>query len=304
MPGATKRYPGAAPFTDDAISRAVFFGRETESKALSNQIMAHRLVVVYAKSGLGKTSLLQAGVAQPLRDEGYCPLFVRVNDRKLGPLSSIFSSIGDTATRHKVEYVQGSKLSLWHFFKTVELWEEDRLLTPVLFLDQFEELFTLQAPHTRAAFLRELGHLVRGVRPASNPPPDQEPPLTDTPPDLRIVVSLREDFLGWFEEAADNIPQILDHRFLLRPLSVPAAINAMEGPARVQDAALATQPFEFEPTASSSIITYLSRRARRQEGPTSDYVEPFHLQLVCQRVESIAANRQRQGGREIQIGLD
>lgn len=50
------RYPGAQPFSDDEISRKTFFGRKRESADLANQILANRLVVVYAKAGLGKTS--------------------------------------------------------------------------------------------------------------------------------------------------------------------------------------------------------------------------------------------------------
>src|SRR5262245_8399185 len=81
MNGSATRYPGAQPFSDDALSRKIFFGREREVIALSDQILANRMVVVYARSGLGKTSLLNAGVAQRLRDEGYMPLIVRVNMR-------------------------------------------------------------------------------------------------------------------------------------------------------------------------------------------------------------------------------
>jgi putative ribosome biogenesis GTPase RsgA len=58
------RYPGAQPFSDDDIARAVFFGRTREATALADQIIGNRLIVVYAKSGLGKTSLLNAGVSR------------------------------------------------------------------------------------------------------------------------------------------------------------------------------------------------------------------------------------------------
>ena len=70
------RYTGAQPFSDDDLSRKTFFGRERESADLANKILAHRLVVVYAKSGLGKTSLLNAGVTPLLRDEKCLPLIV------------------------------------------------------------------------------------------------------------------------------------------------------------------------------------------------------------------------------------
>src|SRR5215813_11313438 len=117
------RYPGAQPFSDDEISRKTFFGRARESVDLANKILANRLVVVYAKSGLGKTSLLNAGVAQRLRDEKYLPLIVRVNDVQRGPFTSILEGIRTAAARQEVEYVPGNQTSLWHFFKTAEFWQ-------------------------------------------------------------------------------------------------------------------------------------------------------------------------------------
>src|SRR6516164_4428387 len=112
------RYPGAQPFSDDELSRKTFFGRERESMDLANNILANRLVVVYAKSGLGKTSLLNAGVAQRLRNEKYLPLVVRVNDVQRWPFTSILADIRTAAERQGVEYVPGSQASPWHFFKT------------------------------------------------------------------------------------------------------------------------------------------------------------------------------------------
>src|ERR1700733_1766061 len=134
------RYPGAQPFRDDDFSRRTFFGREPASIALTDQILANRLLIVYAKSGMGKTSLLNAGVAPRLREAGSLPLFVRVNDIKHGPLYSVLEGVRAEAERQQVEYVPGDTSSLWSFFKTVEFWRNDLLMTPVLILDQFEEL--------------------------------------------------------------------------------------------------------------------------------------------------------------------
>ena len=317
------RYPGAQPFSDDEISRKTFFGREPESADLANKILANRLVVVYAESGLGKTSLLNAGVSQLLKNEKCLPLIVRVNDVQHGLSISIFEGIRTAAERQMVEYAPGSQASLWHFFKTAEFWQGDLLLTPVVILDQFEELFTLQSAEARAAFLSDLGFLVRGVPPSITLQTDLGPAksgdlhneLTDTPPASRIVLSLREDYLGSLEEAADWIPQILDHRFRLRPLSVEAAAEALTGPAKVDDNILQTKPFAYAPEAVMTIITHLSRRSgrpttvkRAKEGEgwkglfrrsrqlttySVRYVEPFQLQLICQRIERIVAERQQ-----------
>jgi hypothetical protein len=181
------RYPG-----DDEISRKTFFGRERESTDLANKILANRLVVVYAKSGLGKTSLLNAGVAQLLRNEKCLPLIARVNDTQHGPFTSILEGIRTAAERQMVEY-PGSQTSLWHFFKTAEFWQGDLLLTPVVILDQFEELLPSRAQRHERPSSRTSGFLVRGVPPSTTPQTsvvatkngDLHHELTDTPPALR-----------------------------------------------------------------------------------------------------------------------
>ncbi|MCI0590732.1 MAG: hypothetical protein L0Y67_03870 [Gammaproteobacteria bacterium] len=304
------RYPGAQPFSDDALSRSVFFGRERETTALTDQIIANRLIVVYAKSGLGKTSLLNAGVAQPLRDDGFLPLVARVNVVKQNPIGTVLDGIRTSVEREEIEYHPGNELSLWHFFKTAELWRGDLLLTPVLILDQFEELFTLHGDRARAHFLAELGYLIRGIKPVTErgTNPDQDNAawglqLTDTAPEIRVVISLREDYLGSLEEATDYIPQILDHRFRLTPLSAEAAAAAIEGPTKVQDQRLATKPFAFRPEAVDAILEYLLRETKTKVKSSARFVEPFHLQLICHRVETLVAHRQDQAGGPVEVNL-
>ena len=292
------RYPGAQPFRDDEFSRRTFFGREPASIALTDQILANRLVIVYAKSGLGKTSLLNAGVAPRLREANSLPLFVRVNDLKNGPLQAVFEGVKSEAERQQVEYVPGDTSSLWSFFKTVEFWRNDLLLTPVLILDQFEELFTLQSHEAREGFLAELGYLVRGVAPPSQPM--SESPASEGPPTIRVVLSLREDFLGLLEEASDHIPEILDHRYRLAPLSYEMASKAITGPAAIETSGASTRAFKLELGVVDLILAYLTKStvSSRAGGRT---VEPFHLQLICQRIESIAAVKQQQSTGEIVI---
>lgn len=301
MPYIRTRYPGAQPFSDNEFSRKLFFGRDQASTTLTDQILANRMVVVYAKSGLGKTSLLNAGVAPRLRDDRYLPLFVRVNDIERGLFASVLDAIRSEAERQQVEYVPGAAGSLWIFFKTVEFWQGDLLLTPVLILDQFEELFTLQPEQARESFLNELGYLVRGVRPFSASDTDRA--LGEEPPPLRIVLSLREDFLGFLEEASDHIPQILDHRFRLAPLNLQSAADAITGPASLEDPGLATKPFRFDGDAITNILDCLSRRRTKFMAQTTRYVEPFQLQLVCRRIEEIVAERQRASSADIAIGM-
>jgi YVTN family beta-propeller protein len=297
------RYPGAQPFSDDDFSRKVFFGRENAARALTDKILANHVVTVYARSGLGKTSLLKAGVASRLREEGYLPLFVRVNDANNGPFRALIDAIPVEAARQDIEFVPGHSESLWRFFKTAEFWRQDLLLTPVLILDQFEELFTLQSEQARAHFLNELSYLTRGVRPppSEETPPDEE--LSEHPPSVHIVLSLREDYLGFLEEAAEHIPQILDARFRLAPLELQAAEEAIVGPAAVSDPGLATKPFALDRATVTEILDYLAEARTRTAGETRRYVEPFQLQLICQHMEQMADARQAASRADLTITM-
>ena len=244
-----------------------------------------------ARSGLGKTSLLNAGVAERLRAQGHIPLTVRVNDIERGPLQSIYRGIAAASSRQGIEYVPGDTASLWRFFNTAQYWRDDVLLTPVLILDQFEELFTLQTEDERGLFIKQLSYLVRGVRPpepqagtieASRNPARSPPALDDSPPAIHIVLSLREDF-----------PGILDERFRLVPLTRATARRALQEPAKVEDANLTTRPFELDPNTIDQILDFLERRVVPAVRRSANSIEPFQLQLICQRLEEKAAEKQR-----------
>lgn len=296
------RYPGAQPFRDNDFSRRTFFGRDAAAVTVTDEILANRLVIVYAKSGLGKTSLLNAGVAQRLRDANTIPLFLRVNEVGRDLLDSVVDSVREEAKRQGMEYVPGDTLSLWGFMKTAEFWHGDILLTPVLVLDQLEELFTLQGEEAREKFLSELSYVVRGVPPPSLP---RTPGARgDAAPPLHVVLSLREDFLGLLEEASDRIPQIMDHRFRLSQLGVEAAADAILRPATIDYPNVATRPFRLHPDVVAFILNYLTRSAAPRGNTVRRFVDPFQLQLICQRIERIVAEKQKNSVAEVEFTLN
>ena len=54
------RYPGIRSF--ERAEQALFFGRSRELAALFDAVKVKPLTVLFAKSGIGKTSLLNAGL--------------------------------------------------------------------------------------------------------------------------------------------------------------------------------------------------------------------------------------------------
>ena len=58
---------------------AYFYGREEEVAELARRVQRKLLTILFGQSGLGKTSILRAGIVPRLRPEGYCPVYVRID---------------------------------------------------------------------------------------------------------------------------------------------------------------------------------------------------------------------------------
>src|SRR5207249_1898231 len=140
----------------DEAAEHFFNGRRNETAELRRLVLNASLTVLFGASGLGKTSLIQAGLFPASRKEHFLPVYVRldVRDRK-GPIIQQVSA----AFRHQIReqrvdapaFREGE--SLWEYLHrpTLELWSaRNQLLTPMFVFDQFEEVFTLGAENTAA----------------------------------------------------------------------------------------------------------------------------------------------------------
>ena len=96
---ADYRYPGLRPFEDTDLDRSLFFGRDREKEELLHLILAEKLTVVFAKSGTGKSSLLNAGILQALRERDFLPIKIRFNDSRFTPLDMVHQAIAETTRR-------------------------------------------------------------------------------------------------------------------------------------------------------------------------------------------------------------
>src|SRR5271166_1062697 len=284
------RYPGAQPFGDTALDRLRFRGRDTESELLLHQLVGADLLVLFGKPGLGKTSLLNARLFLLLRERDFLPLPARFNQvDSLAPMQVFIAAIEQACQTNKIDYTPGDRSDLWQFFKTAVFWRGDRLQTPVLVLDQFEEIFTLQAGEFRRVVAEELGELVSRRLPdrlRQRLQSDQSLGFSEKAPEVKVLVSLREDDLGMLQELTPQIPSILQNRFRLTPLSDADAWRAITDPAALisERMEFATTPFAYEPGTVEEIIS----AARSPRGG----IDPFVLQLVCRDVEKKVLRQQ------------
>jgi hypothetical protein len=70
-------WPGLEAFREE--DHVYFHGREREIAEIYRLVMRERLTVLFGVSGLGKTSLLQAGLFPALRNENILPIRIRLN---------------------------------------------------------------------------------------------------------------------------------------------------------------------------------------------------------------------------------
>lgn len=307
---ASYRYPGSRPFLDTDYDRRLFFGRAQEQAAFLHLVLAEKLVVLFAQSGMGKTSLLNAGILNPLRERNFLPLSIRFtpNRSSKNPLDMLYQGIHDAAVQARIEGAFPEKNTLWEYFKTAEFWSaRDVLLTPVLILDQFEEFFEFYSVESRAEFIRQFADLIRGSIPQqlrATIEPDHPLPYTEDPPAVKVVIALREETFGKLDELASEIPDILRHCFRLTALTREQAHEAIIHPAQIDDQQIGRHPFRYTENAVTAMLDFLCRPAEKSQPARRNDVDPFQLQLLCQHVETLIQTRIDQGQTDLTVNKE
>ncbi len=293
---------GLASFTEE--TRGFFHGREEEVGELSRRVQRKLLTVLFGQSGLGKTSILRAGIVPRLRPEGYCPVYVRIDysPDTPSPTEQIKQAIF-RATEAMGDWTQAGVAqegeSLWEFLHHRDDILKDaggKTVIPLLIFDQFEEIFTLaqadDAGRKRAAqFIEDLADLVE-----NRPPKALEARLEDddTIPerfdfgraDYRILIALREDYLAHLESVKGIMPSITQNRMRLAPMTGQQALSAVMKPG----GRLVTQE------VAESIVRFIAGGSELANAE----VEPSLLSLICRELNNA---RIAQGRGEISADL-
>ncbi len=236
-------WPGLPSFREE--DQAFFFGREDEIEELRRTVMREsiRATVLYGRSGLGKTSLLQAGLFPRLRRQEVLPVAIRLAwagergpaEREL--IDQVRDAILAAAADAKVEALAFSPgETLWESFHRAgaNFWSAgNRIVVPLLVFDQFEEIFTLgRKDPGRQAFLAELADLVEGRPPAAiKARLDAAPALAaDFSPerhDYKILLCLRQDFLADLDTLRARMRSLGASRLALRHMTGEAALRVV-----------------------------------------------------------------------------
>jgi hypothetical protein len=271
-PEIQERSPYVGPRPFERQDRDLFFGRDREASEVLSLIIAHRMLLLYAPSGAGKTSLINAGLIPLLEEEGFevlplarvCGLISEDVESDGIPNLYAFNTLMSWA-EEETDPRRMAQMSLAGFLKKREhtIDEEGLPSARVVIFDQFEELFVFYQERwrDREGFFEQVRDALEGD------------------PLLRVVFAIREDYVARLDPFARLLPERLRTRFRLERLREGAALLAVKEP-------LGKTGRTFAPGVAESLIKELLKaRAVSATGEMTEiegqYVEPVQLQVVC-----------------------
>ena len=168
----TQPWLGLLPYSE--AEQNLFFGREQDSLDLLRLVRREVLTVLFGRSGTGKLSILKAGLFPKLRQEQYLPVWIRLDHSGKTPYGrQVRIEIENAIAAREIEVevlneaLADESNDFWEYLHRVVFWDsKNQPVTPVLVLDQFEELFTLGRNRAEIiAFQEELAAVAENLIP-------------------------------------------------------------------------------------------------------------------------------------------
>lgn len=285
--GAAQRcpYPGLRCFSASDEDAALFFGRDREQELIVANLLASRLTLLYGQSGIGKSSILCAGVVHALRRPSrhrtaaarYAVVYV--GDWHGDPREAILSKLAEEGQRLTGGEPDRPEPGL-PFDQALDWWTKRLDAQVLLVLDQFEQYFLHHRPEDEKGFDDDLARAIARA-------------------DLRVrcLISLREDALSGLDRFKGKIPGLFTNRLRLDGLSKSAALQAIRRPIdRYNESRPAGETtVRLEDDLAERIVSELCEgiwplahaRGTPQAGPHPDRdrtIEPAYLQLVMEKL--------------------
>ncbi|MBQ8694486.1 MAG: PD40 domain-containing protein [Bacteroidaceae bacterium] len=258
-----------------------FCGRSLATQELFSLIDNNIFVTMYGKSGIGKSSLLQAGLFPTLRDNDYFPVYIRLgnSDVTVSSYSEIIVETIKAEISRAGFHIKASENLLpeknvvptdddylWRYFVSNEFCDAaGRVVFPVVVIDQFEELFFLNRQHL-ATLLRQVYLLIDDSSLSSGSIGGSY--VTN----FRFLFSIREDDFFRLEDAIEHqrLVEMKYNRYRLTELSDSEAAEVVLQPAGTL----------FAANEEDAIVERIIGKAKGDSGEINSAI----LSLLCSRL--------------------
>ncbi len=285
---AQNPYPGLHSFREK--DKNYFFGRKNEIDEILSRIQKNVLTVVFGKSGIGKTSLIQAGIIPKLRENFYLPIYIQTrfdgNDKN-SPREQVKAFIETKIKEVDKKAISIEDLTLWEYFHKVQIF--GGLIKPLLMFDQFEEIFKMGKDTQKRInpLIIEIGDLVQDWMPVAVQEKfkNKSIPYPDKEPSYRVIFSLREDYLAQLMNLYQYMPSIVNGHYHYRVLQMRGkdAVKAVLEPGKeiIKDQKVVIEIVKKIPESKDT--DYFPYEIQKDSWE-SKKIEPFLLSLFCYQV--------------------
>ena len=276
-------YIGPRPFNRDLKDQKRFFGRDYETEEIVSLISSHKLVLIYAQSGAGKTSIFNAQVIPTLEESKFDVLpVIRLKSSNIIPNldtkdttnTYIFNSLQSLKPDLDTNILKNESLQefLEEYFP-IKKDNNDREMQQILIYDQLEEIFDIlprKWREQRKEFFKEIVQALNNII------------------SLQIVFIIREDYLAQLDPYGNMLPEKLRPRFRLERLRAGSALLAIKGPLKnVPKGIFQNYKGNIDKDINDIVHELMKIQIEYLPGKTEqiddEYIEPIHLQVVLTR---------------------
>lgn len=292
----THRYSSPEALAEHPADIRLFAGREDELVQVFRQLQTSNSVVIYGQPGVGRTSLLRAGVSPLLRERGFLPIHFswRSGTAEL-PFTGIAEGLKaapEAAIRRAAEKaVKSGKWTLTSLFKTAALPLTNAKSPVVIIIDDFEEIFALYPVAERAKLMQELAELLLKRYPTNGDANARSP--WKGAPTLKLLVSVNQNQIAFLDEFREILPEFLTRRLRLAAPNFQQAVQILRQGAEADLPEAVCEPFALDDEIALPILAHSRLRNPGPLDAGKDLYDLFLLRLLASHVENLMVEAQK-----------
>ena len=199
MESKIKKYPFKHLAAYEREDYIFYFGREEKTNELYQMTFETDLILIYGASGVGKSSLIRCGLANKFKSYEWLDISVRRGNK-------INDSLAEALNKQIEKELE--KKDIRTYPQASDIKEQINVLhslcyKPIyLIFDQFEELYISGSEEEQREFYKNVKKILSLNQP------------------VKIIISIREEYLGYLYEFEKEIPQLFSHKCWVQPLKL------------------------------------------------------------------------------------
>ena len=206
--------------------KGIFFGRDNEIEELDRKFYRSKILLVYGKSGTGKSSIINCGLLSKIPSSDILKMIVRCGNKAHSNLVTELKKYSKEDTNDVVKL-------------TEDIYYQKYKPITIIF-DQFEEVFILSDNHERQLLLQDIQKFLNSKL------------------NIKLIFIIREEYYANLTEFENEIPELYSNKLRIEQMDKLNVKQAIEKPCEICNV-------KIEEGLSETIIEQLTSQTGRLE---------------------------------------